>query len=301
MTNTKKLLHKYKNGNANVKIYNDGTRICETEDDEFKFEFPMNMDIKITNYCDKGCPFCHENSTPQGKHAPLENFKFIDSWQSGCEAALGGGMVTTYPMISTLLGKLYQKGIIANVTFHQDELVNDFDRIKAWQELNWIHGIGVSLHNPTHELAGCVNELDNVVFHVINGIVTEEHLNWIRDNIKNPKILILGYKHFRRGNDYYDVVTKVIQERQSWLYKKLPKLIKEMNVVSFDNLALTQLNVKRLLPKKQWDLFYQGDEGSSNMYIDAVEGKFAQNSTAVERYDLKKDVREMFEEFNGLN
>lgn len=295
MKDGKKMLCEYKNGNTNVKIYNDGTRICETKDDEFKFDFPMNMDIKITNYCTKGCPFCHENSTPQGKHAPLENFKFIDSWQAGCEAALGGGMVTTSPVISALLAKLHQKGIIANATFHQDELLSDFKRIKSWQDLDWIHGIGVSLHNPTPKLANCINEFDNVVFHVINGIVTEEQLNWIRDNIKNPKILILGYKHFRRGNDYYDVVSKTIQERQAWLYDKLPELIKEMNVVSFDNLALEQLNVKRLLTDKQWELFYQGNEGSSNMYIDAVEGKFAQNSTAVTRYDLKDNVKEMFE------
>lgn len=293
------LLYKYKNGNAFVTIYNDGTRICETEDDEFKFDFPMNMDIKITNYCTKGCPFCHENSNPKGKHAPLENFDFIDSWSVGVEAALGGGMVTTHPQLLEILTKLSSKGIIANTTLHQDELIDNFDMIKKYQTHGLIRAIGVSLHNPTDELAECVNKLDNVVFHVINGIVTEEHLSWIRDNIENPKILILGYKHFRRGNDYYDIVGKNIEEKQSWLYKKLPELVNEVNVVSFDNLALDQLEVKRLLTDKQWELFYQGNEGSSNMYIDAVEGKFAQNSTAVERYDLKDDVKEMFDIIRG--
>lgn len=288
------LLYKYKNGNATVTIYNDGTRICETEDDEFKFDFPMNMDIKITNYCTKGCPFCHENSNPKGKHAPLENFDFINSWSVGVEAALGGGMVTTHPQLLEILTKFSTKGIIANTTLHQDELIDNFDMIKKCQKNGLIRAIGVSLHKPSDKLAECINSLDNVVIHVINGIFAEEQCKWIKENIKNPKVLILGYKHFRRGNGYYDIMSEDIKEKQKWLYDKLPELVKEVNVVSFDNLALDQLDVKRLLSEDEWDLFYQGNEGSSNMYIDAVEGKFAQNSTAVTRYDLKDDVKEMF-------
>lgn len=289
-----KLLYEYQNGNTNVTIYNDGTRICETEDDEFEFAYPMNMDIKISNYCTKGCPFCHENSNPQGKHAPLENFDFIESWLSGCEAALGGGMVTTHPQLVQILNRFKRNGIIVNVTVHQDELIDNFDMIQKYQVLGLIHGIGVSLHKPMPELAECVNKLDNVVFHVINGIFNDSQLRWIKNKINNPKVLILGYKHFRRGNDYYDVANNRIDELQRWLYTALPRLLKEISVVSFDNLALVQLNVKRLLTQKQWDLFYQGNEGSSNMYIDAVEGKFAQNSTSTVRYDLLDDIQEMF-------
>lgn len=298
MFGKKELLYKYENGNASVKIYNDGTRICETKDNEFNFDFPMNMDIKITNYCTKGCPFCHENSNQEGKHAPLENFDFIESWQAGCEAALGGGMVTSHPQLVQILNRFKRNGVIVNVTLHQDELIDNFDMIQKYQLLGLIHGIGVSLHNPNSELAECVNKLNNIVFHVINGIVTEEHLNWVKDNIENPKLLILGYKHFRRGTYYYNVVGEAIKQKQSWLYDKLPELVNEMNVVSFDNLALGQLKVKRLLTDKQWELFYQGNEGSSNMYIDAVEGKFAQNSTAIKRYDLKDNIKEMFNVIN---
>lgn len=288
------LLYEYKNGNANVTIYNDGTRVCETEDDEFKFDFPMNMDIKISNYCTKACPFCHENSNPNGKHAPMENFDFIDSWQAGVEAALGGGMVTSHPQLEEILNRFKDKGIIVNITVHQDELIDNFEQIQKYQSLGLVHGIGVSLHKPTNELAECVNKVDNVVFHVINGIVTSKHFEWIGRTIDNPKVLILGYKHFRRGNDFYDVANERIGELQRYLYAALPRLVKEVNVISFDNLALAQLNVKRLLTQEQWDLFYQGDEGSSNMYIDAVEGKFAQNSTSTVRHDLLNDVKEMF-------
>ena len=294
------LLHEYKNGNANVKIYTDGTRVIETEDDDFFFDTALNCDIKITNYCTKGCAFCHENSNQSGKHAPMSNFDFVESWQPGCEAALGGGMVTTHPQFEEILNRFKRQGVIANVTVHQDELIDNFEQIKKYQSLGLIHGIGVSLINPTQELATCVNNLCNVVFHVINGIFTEKHYQWILSNIQKPKILILGYKHFRRGNDYYDVASKSIVKQQEWLHKILEEVCHKMSVVSFDNLAIKQLDVKRLLTEAEWDEFYQGDEATSSFYIDAVEGLFAPNSTSNNRMPIVNNVPEMFQKAKEL-
>ena len=48
----------------------------ETEDDEFIPLFAENMDIKICNYCDMGCKFCHEGSTINGKFGNILNEKF---------------------------------------------------------------------------------------------------------------------------------------------------------------------------------------------------------------------------------
>lgn len=61
------LLHLYQNGNYDVKIYSDGTKVRTTEDDEFIAQFPENIDCKITNKCDMGCAFCHENSVVDGE------------------------------------------------------------------------------------------------------------------------------------------------------------------------------------------------------------------------------------------
>ena len=58
-----KILGSYTNGNFRTAIFEDGTKIRETNDDEFQAAFAENMDIKITNYCDMGCPFCHEGSS----------------------------------------------------------------------------------------------------------------------------------------------------------------------------------------------------------------------------------------------
>ena len=65
------LLGRYKNGNFFTTILSDGTKIRETEDNEFIPDFAESMDIKITNFCDMGCPFCHEGSTTDGKFGDI--------------------------------------------------------------------------------------------------------------------------------------------------------------------------------------------------------------------------------------
>lgn len=289
-----KLLYEYNNGNANIKLYSDGTREITTEDNEFKFELPMNMDIKITNRCFIGCKMCHENSIPNGKHAPLENFKFLKTWGSGKECAFGGGMITLYPHLDELLKFTKDCGLIANATFHQDELVKNFNKIKLYQNQGLLHGIGVSYSHPDEKLVKCIGDLKNVVFHVIAGLVTYDDLNYLSNKFSNCKVLFLGYKHFRRGNQLYDKIGEQIDRRINELAKNFNWCKRHFEVISYDNLALEQLDIKKHLTEEEWNLFYQGEEGSSNMYVDAVEGKFARNSTSDIRYDLKDDVKEMF-------
>jgi len=92
-----KLLGEYQNGNVHTQIFDDGTKIRETEDDEFRPAFAENMDIKICNRCTNPltggvmCPMCHEGSTPNGKLGDILNEKFIDTLHPYTEAALGGG------------------------------------------------------------------------------------------------------------------------------------------------------------------------------------------------------------------
>ena len=81
-----------------------------------------------------------------------------------------------------------------------------------------------------------------------------------------------------------------------WLKENLGGIINNFKVVSFDNLAIEQLEVQRLMSKEEWDEFYMGDDGSMTYYIDMVEQKFARSSTSSfdKRYDLLDSVDEMF-------
>lgn len=293
------ILGKYMNGNTLVTLYEDGTKTMFTKDDEFNLDFPTNIDIKITNCCNNfaSCnAFCHERAKPDGKHAPLANFNFIKSLVPGTEVALGGGAITSHPKLEEILSKFKEQGVITNVTVHIREIAKHGDKLVEYQEKGLIHGIGVSV--PAKEFTFLeshqLNRLKNVVFHVINGIYDIGYLSTLAKSIDKPKLLILGYKDFGRGHGYLAKEKEYINFRQNAMKEHLDEIIKLFDVVSFDNLALEQLDIKSKVSQEEWEHCYQGDEGSSTMFIDAVKGEFAKNSISTKRYKITTNVRNMF-------
>ena len=285
----------YRNGNYIVKFnISDGTKIRETEDDEFVPNFAENMDVKISNYCDIGCKFCHEGSTKNGKHGDILNQKFIETLHPYQEVALGGGDATSHPDLIPFLHKLKDRKVIVNMTVNQQHFEQKQELIKKLVDEKLIYGLGVSLVNPTDEFISLIQQYPNAVIHVINGILKPSDVEMLSD--KNLKMLILGYKQLRRGGEWYSEDHENIIIKQMWLKENLGGIIERFKVVSFDNLAIDQLEVKRLMSQEEWDEFYMGDDGSMTYYIDMVEQKFARSSTADfdKRYDLLDSVDEMF-------
>ena len=291
------LLGRYKNGNVITTIYSDGTKERFTYDDEFHPAFAENMDIKICNRCDRGCSWCHEGSTPDGKLGDIMNEKFIDTLHPYQEVALGGGNVLEHPDLIPFLHKLKDKKFIPNITLNQKHFEDNIALVDNLISKKLIYGLGVSLENPTREFIEKVKRFPNAVIHVINGVVDPVQMETMYN--QNLKILILGYKYLRRGVSWMEKAHAAIAANQWWLYEHLPGLISKFAVVSFDNLAIEQLNIKERWDEfsdKPWDEFYAGDDGMNTYYIDMVERKFARSSTADfnERYDLLDDVDEMF-------
>lgn len=288
------LLGRYKNGNFVTTILSDGTKIRETEDDEFIPSFAENMDIKICNYCDMGCKFCHEGSTINGKFGNILNEKFVDTLHPYQEVAIGGGDATSHPDLIPFLQKLKKKKVIANMTVNQIHFEKKQELIKKLVDEKLIYGLGVSLVNPTKHFIELIKQYPNAVIHVINGVLKPSDIKTLENN--NLKMLILGYKHLRRGNEYFEEEQNDIETKQQWLYENLEDIIQKFKVVSFDNLAIEQLDVKRLLTQEEWDEFYMGRDSEFTYYIDMVEKKFAKSSTAPfdKRYDLLESVDNMF-------
>ena len=294
------LLGRYKNGNFVTTILSDGTKIRETKDDEFIPSFAENMDVKICNYCDMGCKFCHEGSTINGKFGNILNEKFIDTLHPYQEIAIGGGDATSHPDLIPFLQKLKERKVIANMTVNQIHFERKQELIKQLVDEKLIYGLGVSLVNPTKHFIELIKQYPNAVIHVINGVLKPSDIKALENN--NLKMLILGYKHLRRGNEYFEEEQNDIETKQQWLYENLEDIIQKFKVVSFDNLAIEQLDVKRLLTHEEWDEFYMGDDGKVTYYIDMVERKFAQSSTAPfnKRYDLLDSVDDMFKVITNL-
>ena len=289
------LLGSYTNGNYKVSIYSDGTKIKETEDDAFKAAFPESMDVKITNYCDIGCPYCHEDSTVKGKHGAILNLPFVNSLRPYTEMALGGGNPLSHPDLIPFLEILKERKVIANMTVNQRHFLNNTLLLKELTKKKLIYGLGVSFQCYSDSLIKALGFFPNAVLHAINGIVELDDLELMYN--QNCKLLILGYKQFRRGLEFY---YEDVERRKQKLYANLPEVLQSFKVVSFDNRALEQLEVKRLLSDDEWNSFYQGDDGSHTMYVDLVEQKFALNSTSHVTYDLLDTVDAMFKTVQSL-
>ena len=292
-----KLLYKYKNGNYDVFLYEDGTKIRYTKETTWESSFAENIDIKLTNKCTgTNCSYCHEGSGPDGKHGDILNLKFWNTLHKGQEVALGGGNVIEHPDFISLLKKLKKIGVISNITLNQFHFLSNIDLIKELIKDNLIYGIGVSLIYPSKTLINALKQaiFKNVVIHTINGILSEYDIKELEN--KGFKLLILGYKHLRRGNDYFDKEKIHILDNQKWLENNILDILNKFEVVSFDNLALEQLNMKDKIDKDVWEESYMGDDGTSTFYIDCVNEEFAKSSTAPldKRYKLLDNVDEMF-------
>lgn len=290
-----KLLGAYKNGNYSVKILSDGTKIRETEEDEFIPSFAENCDVKITDKCDGGCSFCYEGCTPNGRHGDILNYKFLDTLHPYTELAINGNDLS-HPDLIPFMMRVRKKNVILNMTVNQIHFERHFGAIRSMIDDGLIYGLGVSLKEPTDEFIEKITQIPNAVIHVINGVVSVHDLARLAGH--NLKVLILGYKNLRRGKNYYEENDEIVNTLQEDLDKYLfPEIVNNgwFEVVSFDNLAINQLHVQKHLPEEQWEEFYMGDDGNYTFYIDMVDGTFGKNSLATERFPIMDSIDEMFQ------
>ena len=324
-----KKIANYKNGCVDVIIYDDGTKIREWDDEKYgiepELEFPESCDIKITNFCEGSfqtkngtwtvCEFCHEKSSPSGKHGNLEKLSDMierSNLPEGIEFAIGGGNPLTTPGIEKFLETEKARNHIINVTMNYNHISPNGkyrQQTVDYLKRGLIKGLGVSVMDCNLENFLNDKELQdvssNIVIHIIEGInsfynVKEKLFNC---NWKHPKVLILGKKNFGR----YGMLSedkKAIDDKQTNIWKEnILNFLKEFNgITSFDNLALERLDVLSKLPKEVVDTQYMGKDGvSGNGYLDIVNWQYGISSTAVTRYDIEnKTFREIYKHLYKL-
>lgn len=287
----------YRNGNYTVTLdKRNGTKIrrLDAGTEVFNAAFPESMDIKICNRCDMNCSMCHENSTPDGDLGDILSPSFIDHLRPGTELAIGGGNPLEHPDLEIFLEKCQNLGLIPSITVNQAHFMDNLKLLKKWSDRKLIYGLGVSLINAHPSFTKALAQFPNAVIHVIAGLVTEAQLTILKKH--NPKVLILGYKQFRRGSTLYDQAAELIELRKTALKELLPTILKEQwfEVVSFDNLALAQLGIKEIVDEATWEKMYMGDDGTATMYVDMVKREYAVSSTSIRRYPLPDTIDEAF-------
>lgn len=273
----------YTNGNSSITLEEDGTRIIEF-DGELQLEFPLNIDIRVSTECsfaDNICKdFCHESAVRKGKDCNYEELKSkLVGLPKGIELAIGCNRFTTE--LYNFLSWCYDQEYVCNLTINQGHIKRDSLNLAAAINDGYVKGIGISYRSSLKwDIPEFILNYPNTVFHVISGIDTFEEVMSLKDRgVK--KILILGEKDFGYNASKVDLTSL---NHKQW-YWWVGKLFKEFSVVSFDNLALQQLNLKRFFNDENWTKFNQGEY---SFYIDAVKETFAPSSRSADRKDWKE-------------
>ena len=294
-----KLLGSYKNGSYFVKIYDDGTKERIAPKDVFIPDFSESCDITITERCVNACPECYANCTAEGMHCNFGKYAhLLRTLHPFTEIAINGNNLD-HPQLEYFLLEMKINHIIVNMTVNQIDFEKHISYLRRLSEEKLIYGLGVSLNKATKDFVDNIKQFPNACIHLINGIFSAEDCEMLKDN--DLKILILGYKQIGRGADYYFTDNTDLKLKQQWLYEYLEDLPNKFKVVSFDNLALEQLNVKRIMSEKDWESFYMGDDGDYTFFINLVQGYFAKDSLSYNHYPIKQgmSIDDMFSVIRG--
>lgn len=290
----------YKNGNTIVEIQKDGTKIRYVPDGVPALPiYPESIDMKITNCCEMACPMCHEQSTANGKHGDLF-CKLVDSLHPYTEVAIGGGDPLSHPNLIEFLEKLKKKDVIANITVHWKSFMQNRSLLHDLTDQGLIHGLGISINEiVSKEVIEEIMKFPLAVVHTIIGISGVSILEQFKD--KDLNILLLGYKTFGRGLQYRTQHGDMITKECEYLRKNIKELFRHFRAVSFDNLAIEQIQLKSIINPDVYSQIYMGGDGTFTMYVDLVENKYAVSSTS-KRYKINSDnIDELFKSVRNLS
>jgi hypothetical protein len=246
-----------------------------------KAKRPELVDIKITDYCAFGCPFCYQGSTIQGKHATTENlFKIVAMLKKAkvLEVAIGGGEPTDHPDFPLFLGLLRDNGIVANFT----------TKSLGYVKRNWPHldalGVGAfayscesakDVHSAAKSLAGVPRNRVNL--HYVMGLEDEAgFVAFMRAaHDEGFRVTLLGYKTVGRGAEV------IPNDYSQW--------IELVNILVYLGQAPT-MSIDTPLAAQYADLLpvpgyaFHTKEGYISAYIDAVQ--MGMSASSFENQDL---------------
>ena len=283
-----KLLN-YKNGNATITIDEEGTRVIECEG-SLKLDYPLNLDIRVSSTCSFAntlCKdFCHESALVKGKDVDYKKLKLILSdLPKGIELAIGCNHLNNEFIEFLVWCK--DKEYIANITINQGHIQRDTFNLIQVLQFDLIKGLGISYRKDLKwNIPEFLLHYPNTIFNVIVGIDTIEDIKSLSEKGVN-KITVLGEKDFGYNKG------KVKNHKEWIIYVR--QLFDLFKVVSFDNLAVNQLKVKRFFKEKDWESIYQYEH---SFYIDGVNEVFKPSSRSEEQvhwdnYSIKQYFKEL--------
>lgn len=251
----------YINGNYQVTIKDDGTKIRTSLDGTFVPKRVETLDINLSNKCNIGCSYCYINATPAGLDG---DFNKLFDFKIPKYTELAINYNGTHEAFDRFMSRKGTCDWIINLTINAKLLNNSEQVVKlqSWIDNTNLKGIGIS----TNSYIEVPLVSDNIVYHTIAGVTpTEEIIKMLQ---ANKKVLILGFKQLGRAT--------VTPDLSSWDTDSI--LAVKKGILSFDNLALTQLGIQSKVSANLWAAHYMGEEGTTSFYIDLVTNTFSKSS-----------------------
>lgn len=286
-----KLLQEWQNGNAIVKLFDDGTREIEWGG-EMALEWPLNIDIRVSSKCAFGmnkkgfaiCSFCHESAKVDGIECDYDAlYEVLSGLPRGIELAIGMNHYSND--LRAFLVRCQYNGWIVNLTVNQG-LIKSFEKqLKEMVEAGLVFGVGVSYRPNAPAIPEWLLGYRNMIVHVIETIDCFDEVMELR-NQGVKKILVLGEKDFGFNKDRVFLPSN---KRAKW-FNRLPLLFSAFDIVSFDNLGLERLKPQRFLRNEVFKEIYQGE---SSFYINAVSKTFSRSSRSEETHPYQ-EIKEYF-------
>lgn len=285
-------------------------RLSEQPESELIPEHPELVDIKLTDVCFIGCPWCYQDSRPESKHGDLVTIKTVISSLNPeiTEVAFGGGDVLQHPDIVEILQYSRECGLTSsNITMNWQSIIRYPDKVEL--VMPYLDAIGVSITGPgqikqvVEQLTKLgVYEPTRICFHIIPDLYSKNFILKMLTELKEYSIesdvLFLGYKTNGRGKEVSTEKVKEMSEIFDYIIE--------------NNLCL-QCDTKfvkdyfEIVSKVSSELTYDIHEGEFSMNIDCVEKFYSCSSYNLhfkgEIVNHKFDIVEAFgriREFGGL-
>lgn len=248
---------------------------------------PELIDLKITSYCDRGCPFCYQSSTKDGKHMDLHSnmysviSQFVKTNQV-FEVAIGGGEPTSHPDFVGILEGFVYNGVTSSFSTGSLKWLSEFKQPVVEKILKHTGAIAVSvtsvkdvidagkyLQSFWHtEVGQAFIDARKFTWHIPLGTMTRKQFKDVIKRIHGirpyPTITLLGFKHIGRGAgikvkkyDWWLDVIKELRAERIYLFVGIDTCI----AAEFkDQIAAARID----------DVFVTHKEGAFSMYIDGV-------------------------------